>query len=229
MHRMPHVVPPWEPQGRALLDQQRATPMGVIHVHTEGGGMERVEPAHFFRGPVDFGDWETAALDAVRGDVLDLGAGAGCHSLALQARGVPVRAYDVDLRSVAVMRARGVRDARLGSLADVPDARCDTLLLLMHGVGLAGDVEGLEWLADEARRVVRPGGCWVLDGRGPGEPGVVCGVSRQQLEYDGVLGAPYDWLWPEEGFARETLEHAGWRARSIASPADGRWLLLAER
>lgn len=229
MRRMPRVVPPWEPQGRALLDQQRATPMGVIRVHTEGGGSERVEPAHFFRGPSDFADWERAALDAARGEVLDLGAGAGCHALALQARGLEVRARDVDPRAVAVQRLRGVRNAQLGALVDVDDARCDTLLTLMHGVGLAGDLEGLDWLAEEAARVVRVGGRWLLDGRGPRDRELSCGVSRQQLEYDGVVGAPYDWLWPREDVAREALERAGWRASALSSPADGRWLLLAER
>ncbi|GJM23393.1 MAG: methyltransferase [Planctomycetota bacterium] len=219
---------PWEPQGRALRDEWRGASAGPIEVHVHGGDVERLDAAHFFREPADFDDWEHSALQAARGDVLDLGAGAGCHALALQARGLRVRAYDVDSHAVSVMRARGVQDVQLGSLAEAPDACCDSLLLLMHGIGLAGDVEGLAWLAEDAARVLRPGGRWIVDGRGPPDE-ADCGVSRQHLEYDGSVGAPYDWLWPHADFVQHELARAGWRCAALDTPRDGRWLLVAER
>ena len=47
---------------------------------------------------------EEAALDLCRGRTLDVGAGAGCHSLILQERGLDVVAIDVAPEAVEVMR-----------------------------------------------------------------------------------------------------------------------------
>ena len=43
---------------------------------------------------------EHHALDLVKGRTLDVGAGAGCHSLVLQERGIDVDAIDISPLSV---------------------------------------------------------------------------------------------------------------------------------
>lgn len=45
------------------------------------------------------------------GALLDVGAGAGLHSLALQHRGIEIMAIDIAPECVAIMRERGVRKA----------------------------------------------------------------------------------------------------------------------
>jgi len=43
-----------------------------------------MDPAHFFRTKDNLPPLEKTALDHARGKVLDVGSGAGCHSLILQ-------------------------------------------------------------------------------------------------------------------------------------------------
>ena len=86
---------------------------------------------------------EQDAFGLVRGRVLDVGAGAGRHSLEAQARGLEVVAIDISPGAVETCRRRGVRDVRLLPLAEV-DERLgvfDTVLLLCGNLGLAGGAD----------------------------------------------------------------------------------------
>ena len=65
--------------------------------------------------------------------ILDVGAGSGCHSLALKQMGKEAVAIDISPLSVEVMQARGL-DARLVNLFDTHFVeRFDTILMLMNG------------------------------------------------------------------------------------------------
>jgi SAM-dependent methyltransferase len=73
------------------------------------------------------------------GPVLDLGAGAGRHSLLMQELGHHVTAIDISPGAVDVCRRRGVRDARVADLTEPPtDQRWHAVLLMCGNLGLAG-------------------------------------------------------------------------------------------
>jgi SAM-dependent methyltransferase len=155
--------------GRALLD------------HLAGGAGELVlERDDDYAGPAlpaevffaDPGDWplpERQVFELVHGRVLDVGCGAGRHSLEAQRRGFEVVAIDISPGAVEVCRRRGVQDVRLLPLGGV-DASLglfDTVLMMCGNVGLVGD-------AEEALRILRtlhdlttPAGRIVLDSVDP--------------------------------------------------------------
>jgi SAM-dependent methyltransferase len=238
-------VPPWEPQGRALAAYLAGDREAVVQVHCADGESETVEAGHFFRDEAALQAWESAALVACRGRVVDLGAGAGCHALALQRRGHAVVAVDVDPRAVEVMTARGVADARCGGLSSLPDGCADTLLLLQHGAGLAGDGAGLVHLLTRARRVLAPDGVVLLDSRDPDEgpappPGPLPAPEREQgrelvsradegvaalwLEHAGLVGAAFCWIFVGAPTLAALAARAGWRTEVLHTSADGRYL-----
>ena len=91
---------------------------------------DEIPVAHLFREEDEMGELELKALGLSKGRILDVGAGAGCHALALQDKGMSVTAIDVSPLSVEVMAKSGVDDARLVNLYD--DALCekfDTILM----------------------------------------------------------------------------------------------------
>ena len=73
---------------------------------------DEVPLAYFFRDSTEFPEVERLALDLCRGRVLDVGAGSGCHTLALQERGLEVTATEILPEMVDILKQRGVRDAR---------------------------------------------------------------------------------------------------------------------
>jgi SAM-dependent methyltransferase len=225
------VSDPWTPQGAAARDHFEGRRPAVVRVHSVGGGAEDVDAACFFRNPGQMDAWELRALQLCDGRVLDIGAGAGCHALALQEQRLDVVAVDTCPAFVEVMMARGVVDARCMAPSEVDDGPFDRLLLLMHGLGIAGDADGLRWLLADAHRLVTADGMILLDSRDPGEacdePGL--GVAELRLEYAGEMGPPFPWLFAGAEALERIAADVGWGTEVVLQEADGRYLARLNR
>ena len=220
----------------------------MVSVHLEDGGIDLLPAAMLFRDDPDLvPEVEALALDLAAGRVLDAGAGAGAHSLRLQARGLEVTAVDVSPRAVAVMHARGVRDPRAVDLL-APGAlageRFDTVLMLMNGAGIAGDLAGLERLLDVCARLLRQDGQLLLDsadlrrGADPGERARIAARRRAgryhgevcfQTAYAGVVGRPFGWLFVDPARLRRVATRCGWQVQVVFESGDGSYLARLRR
>jgi SAM-dependent methyltransferase len=228
------TAPAWAPHGAALRDYQNGLVGAEVTVRGEDGAEERVPAAVFFRGPAEFSALEEAALACCRGRVLDAGAGAGSHSLDLQARGLPVVALDVSPEAVAVMRERGVRDVRCGDIFTLRGERFDTLLMMMNGVGIAGSLAGLDRLLGTIHRLLAPDGQFLLDSYDPRDPDVPAdpgseskaqyvGEMRFQLEYAGVCGPFYEWLFVDLPTLTDRAARAGFCCEGLWHEEEGHY------
>jgi SAM-dependent methyltransferase len=224
----------WAPHGLALRDFLAGYLDAEVIVRAEDGEEERTPARVFFRGPGQFSALDEAALDLCRGRVLDVGAGAGCHSLVVQARGLAVTALDVSPEAVEVMRRRGVREVCCGDVFTFTGGRFDTLLILMNGIGLVGTLDGLDRFLRELPRLLADGGQILLDSFDPGPPdperphGYV-GEMRFQLEYQGIHGAFYDFLFLDFETLRRHAGGAGWRCETIWQEDEGHYLARLTR
>src|SRR5262245_25771126 len=101
------------PLDRALVDHAGGATRRRLLVHSDGGALQRMPVALFFRAGRRLRPIDRATLALCRGRVLDVGAGAGALALELQAAGLEVTALELLPGAAGVMRARGVRDVRL--------------------------------------------------------------------------------------------------------------------
>jgi len=218
------------PHGRAVLDHWRGRREACVVLHCEGHETERVAASVYFRDVADFDAIEREALARCRGRVLDVGAGAGAFALPLQARGHDVVAIDVSPECVLVMRERGVRDPRPATTADVGDGPFDTVLMIMHGAGVVGTLDGLVSCLRDLHRLVAHGGRILLDSAPLDEEGGA-GVAEccYVLEYEGERGVPLDWLFLGERALADRARAAGWAARIVARNRAGRYLAELRR
>jgi SAM-dependent methyltransferase len=200
----------WRPLGAALLDYHRGDEDAEITVSSEIWEDETTPVAHYYRPPGDdLPERERRSLEMCRGRVLDLGAGAGRHALELQRAGHPVVAIDVLPEAVQIMRERGVTDARCGDLDDLDGETFDTVLMLMHGIGVVGDLRGLGRLLQDLPRFLNPGGRLICDSAdlavvlGEEAPGLLTELNGPSdyvgevefvLRYGDLVGSPYPWL-----------------------------------
>ncbi|MBT8479844.1 MAG: methyltransferase domain-containing protein [Gemmatimonadetes bacterium] len=236
----------WEPHARALLAFAAGQADAQLLVVDDLGDSDVLPAQWFFRGVEAFPALERLALDLCEGRVLDLGAGAGCHSLVLQERGHPVCAVEILPELVDLLRRRGIRDARGGSVFQPPAGRWDTLLMLMNGWGLPETLAGLERFLGEADRLVTPGGRIIADSTDMRrfaagwrseagtrlalrEDGRYVGEIQFQLEFAGGRGAPFSQLYVDPDTLSAVAERAGWNVEIAARGENGAFLSVLHR
>lgn len=152
--------------GRALLDRLGGIEGPPLVLESDDGELREadLQPADFFSTSDAWLAWERQVLACATGTILDLGAGAGRHSLHLQELGHRVTAVDASPGCVEVCRSKGIRDVRLLDIRDLPrHERWDTVLLMGGNLGLAGDWEPTRRLLLELADNTEPGGCLIGD------------------------------------------------------------------
>lgn len=178
----------------------------------------------FFAEYADFPELEKHALSLCEGHTCDLGAGAGSHALAMQALGKDVTAIDVSPRAVATMLERGVESAVCADYREFDWSPFDSIICLMNGIGVVGDIEGLRAFFARVRSQVHDDFTLIFDAsdmaiaaetQGPSycdPPADYLGQVRFQLELDGLFGAPFDWLYVDFDTMADVAMKCGWCA-----------------
>lgn len=198
-----------DPMGTALQEYIRKGKASKLRVLSSLFDEDELPVSLLFRKEKDMSDIERAALDLARGHVLDVGAGAGCHTLALQNKGLEVTAIDISPLSVQVQRERGVRDARLVNLFDPTFAeQYDTILFLMNGSGIIGKLENMPAFFDKMKLLLAKGGRIYMDSSDlryifENEDGSMdidlnaayYGEVDYQMKYRNIAGPKFDWLY----------------------------------
>ena len=200
----------------------------------------------FFAEHHEWVEAERAAFELVRGRVLDIGAGAGRHSLEAQRRGLEAVAIDISPGAVDVCRRRGVRDARLLPLQEV-DERLgvfDTVLLLCGNLGLAGGAGETSALLERLRGLTATDARIVFDTVDPHvdndeadlaylarnrQRGRMPGQVTIRIRYGGLATPWYDLLCASPEELEELAAPTGWRLawRRDAAPPD--WYGVLEK
>ena len=153
-----------DPMGAAILDFQKQGKAARLRVLSSMFEEDEMPVKHLFRSVPEMPVLEQKALQLAKGRVLDIGAGAGCHTLALQEKGFTVKAIDISPLSCEAMKLRGVKDAECINLFDDHlGTGFDTILLLMNGTGIAGKIEHLPALFQRLKALLNPGGQILID------------------------------------------------------------------
>ena len=129
--------------GLYLMDAYKGK--NVPHIIERDDGHINASPSStrtYFSSHPDWPQGEQQAIAHAHGTVLDIGCGAGRHSLYLQSQGRRVIAADVSPLAAHVARERGVKHAVVADASSItPDERIDTVLLLGNGLGVFGTPE----------------------------------------------------------------------------------------
>lgn len=214
--------------GRAIADYHATDKASRLRVFSPMFDEDEIPVATLFRSMDDMPALEKEALMAARGRILDVGAGAGCHSLALQAMNKQVTAIDISPLSVATMRERGVLDVREQDFFAL-DGQFDTILMLMNGIGIVGTVARFPEFFMQVDRLLASDGqllfdssdiCYIFED----EDGFIdltgiegyYGELTYQMQYKGVKGEPFPWLFVDYETLSEQAQRHGFEAELLA-------------
>ena len=217
-----------DPMGSAIHDFHHSGKAAALIVKSSMFDDDEIPVADLFRGFDDMPELERAALVNAEGRILDVGAGSGCHSLALMDMGKECVAIDISGLSVDVMKERGI-DARAVNLYDQGfEESFDTILMLMNGTGIIGNLENMPSFFDRIRQLLRPGGSLLIDSSDlrylyEEEDGSLMidladdyyGLLDYQMQYKDVIGEPFDWLYVDFETLTYYAEESGFKAEII--------------
>ncbi|MFV5699501.1 class I SAM-dependent methyltransferase [Flavobacterium sp. ZT3R17] len=154
--------------GKAILDFQTNNSPEDLITETSISEDDEMSVAYLFRSYNEMPKLEQKALQLAKGKILDVGCGAGSHSLFLQnERNFDVRSIDISKNAVEACQLRGLKNVQVQNIlemdTDNPRNKFDTILLLMNGTGIFGTLKETTTFLEKLRSLLNPNGQILID------------------------------------------------------------------
>lgn len=195
--------------GKAVLDYQTGNYSEDIKTYSSLDEEDMIPIPYLFRDFKKMPALEQKALKLCKGNILDIGCGAGSHSLYLQKKGFDVTALDQSPGAIETCQLRGIEHTVLQGIQDFKLQKYDTLLMLMNGIGIVGKLKNIDQFLSHLKSLLTPkgqilldssdiiymydededGGYWIPDDQN------YYGEVTFEMEYRGERSEPLDWLY----------------------------------
>lgn len=218
-----------DPMGTAIYDYHKTGEAASLIVHSSMFDDDEIPVESLFRGFDQMPEIERIALQEAQGRILDVGAGSGCHSLALKSMGKTSFAIDISYLSVKAMKEQGLEASQVNFYDESFNERFDTVLMLMNGTGIIGTIDNISAFFARLRQLLEPDGRVLIDSSDlrylfEEEDGSLMidladdyyGQIDYQMEYKDVLGVSFDWLYLDFETLAFYAEENGFKAELIA-------------
>lgn len=190
----------------------------------------------YFREYKQWSPLERRAIRLVKGRVLDIGCGAGRHSLYLQQKGLDVTGIDISPGAVEVSKLRGLKKALVRPITEVDKFRpgsFDTIIMLGNNFGLFGSAKGVGLTLKKLYRITAPDARIIAGTRNPyrtDDPnhlqyhrlnrkrGRMAGQIRMRVRFERAVGAWFDYLFVSPEEMEDVLSHTDWQVERFIGP-----------
>jgi SAM-dependent methyltransferase len=178
-------------------------------------------------------DLERQAIALVEGRVLDIGCGAGRHSLYLQQKGFDVTAIDNSPGAIEVCKLRGLKKAIVKSIAHIDEFESnsfDTLLMLGNNFGLFGDAKNAKLILQKMAQItssdaqIIAGTCNPYKTDNPEhleyhefnrQRGRMPGQIEMRVRYGRTIGEWFDYLFVSPEEMQEIITGSPWQIQEF--------------
>lgn len=209
--------------GLALTDYYRQPLNSTLWLHNNYGAPEEMPVDVFFRNDQEMPDLELVALKHCKGKILDIGAGAGSHALILQAQHFDVTALEISKAACQIMKDRGVQKIINQSVYDYHGYKYDTIIMLMNGIGLSENIEGLKKFLIHAKTLLNTDGQLLFDTSDIAylyqdieiPANNYYGEISYRYEYKAEFGEWFNWLYIDETYLEKISTEKGWKFEKL--------------
>ena len=214
--------------GRAIAEFWKTKTADRLRVFSPMFVEDEIPLTTLFRSYEDMPEIERKALDMAKGRILDVGAGAGCHSLVLQKRGLDVTAIDISPLSVETMKEREVKKVIEQNFFTL-EGQYDTILMLMNGIGIVGTLERMPEFFKQLDKILAPGGQVLCDSSDisyvfEDEEGMIdipnemnyYGEHSFRMQYKDTIGEPFNWLYIDADTLKQKADRCGYAVEVVA-------------
>lgn len=216
--------------GKAILDFQTNNSPEDLITETTISEEDEMSVAYLFRDFFGMPKLEQQALLLSKGKVLDVGCGAGSHSLYLQKeKNLEVTAIDISEKAVEACRLRGISDVlKIDILEFNSIEKFDTILLLMNGTGIFGKLEHVSKYLEKLKSLLAENGqilidssdiIYMFDEDEDGGKWITGNAYYGELEftisYKGEKEAPFSWLYMDYNTLQNAADANGLQCKLI--------------
>lgn len=153
--------------GKAILDFQTHNSPENIITETSISDADEMSVSYLFRDFDAMPVIEKTALLLAKGRVLDVGCGAGSHSLYLQnARKLETCAIDISANAIKTCQLRQIKNSFKKDIFEITledFGLFDTILLLMNGTGICGKMNRLDVFLQQLKSLLAIDGQILID------------------------------------------------------------------
>lgn len=220
--------------GKAIRDYYHQENPQDLQTETSISELDELPVAYLFRDFEEMNEIEQRALELSRGKVLDIGAGAGSHSLYLQnERNLDVTALDISPRSIEVCRLRGIKKAVAENMLQFSGETFDTILLLMNGTGIFQSLQVIDLYLKKLHSLLNENGQILIDSTDilymfdRDEDGGVYipaegyyGELDYIVHYKGESEDPIKWLYLDFNTLKNAAENNGFKIEKLLKDED---------
>jgi SAM-dependent methyltransferase len=194
------------------------------------------EPGLYF---LEYDDWsplEKQAVEFAEGRILDVGCGAGRHSLYLQQKGFDVTGIDNSPGAIEVCKLRGLKKAIVRPVTQVAKFKpnsFDTIIMLGNNFGLFGSREQARVILREISRITSPAARIIAQSLDPYKTGNLehleyhksnkkrgrmPGQIRLRVRFRRAIGEWFDYLFVSPVEMQDILHETEWRIEHFIQP-----------
>ncbi len=201
----------------------------------------------YFSEYIDWPEHEKKALKQVKGKVLDVGCGAGRHSLYLQKNGFEVTGIDSSPLAIKACKERGLNDAMvlpLGEVEKLKPLKFDTIIMLGNNFGLFGSREKAKEILKIFYETTTSNALIIAETRDPYETdnpahleyqefnkkrGRMPGQLRIRIRFEKHVGEWFDYLIVSKNEMKEILEGTGWQVKEFIDASFSVYVAIIEK
>ncbi|WP_426474532.1 class I SAM-dependent methyltransferase [Chryseobacterium balustinum] len=220
--------------GRAIWDYFHNENPEDLQTETSISELDELPVEYLFRDFEGMNKIEKNALKLADGKVLDIGAGAGSHSLYLQnERNLEVTALDISPKSIEVCQSREIQKAVAQNMLEFSSETFDTILLLMNGTGIFQSLKVIDIYLKKLHSLLNKNGQILIDSTDilymfdADEDGGVYipaegyyGELDYIVHYKGESEDPIKWLYLDFNTLKNAAENNGFKIEKVIQDED---------
>lgn len=197
----------------------------------------------------EYEDWDLIdrkAMEFVKGRVLDIGCGAGRHSLYLQKMGFDVLGIDSSPLAIRVCKLRDLKQAKVMSIEELnfkPNS-FDTIIMMGSNFGLFGSFKKARRLLKKFHRMTSKNGLIIASTRDTyktdnpdhleyhklnKKKGRMAGQLRVRIRFRKCVGKWFDYLIVSKKEMEEILKGTGWKIREFIDSGDSAYIAVIDK
>ncbi len=197
----------------------------------------------------EYKDWplhEKKAMRYVKGNVLDIGCGAGRVCLYLQRKGINILGIDNSPLAIKTCKKRGVDNVKLLSIKDINKLKTkfDTIIMLGNNFGLFGNINDTQEILEKMYEITSKDAIIIAESTDPYqteeqfnldyhkfnlERGRLPGQLRLRVRFKKYVGDWFDYLTVSKEEMEKIVENTGWKIKRFINSEKSIYVAIIEK